>query len=96
MWSIPKAQRKTFVNRDKEMKEKKKGYCSKGKNRVFNMDEYYKVIGSFGTRGPKYTIQGKRKEPKVKESPGPGDYYIPCSFASTPSYVNVKRPFKQV
>lgn len=82
-FSIPKAKRTTYFDREKEPIQKRK----------YKESNY----GLFGREGPKPTMAGKGRVMKPLDTPGPGKYYIPCSFASSPPYFQrMEKTFEKV
>lgn len=37
-----------------------------------------------------------RMKKKVSDTPGPGSYHLPCSFANTPAYQNIESTYKKI
>lgn len=56
---------------------------------IFDIDDKKKI------HTIKY-IKNKKKNKERYQTPGPGSYYIPCSFANTPMYQSINNKYRKV
>ena len=62
---------------------------------IYDVNSGFNVKDKNKIHSIKYIKTPKKKDKRFK-TPGPGSYYIPCSFANTPSYQSINNKFRKV
>ena len=62
---------------------------------IYDVNSGFNVKDKSRIHTIKYSKTQKKKDNKF-QTPGPGSYYIPCSFANTPDYQSISNKFRKV